>query len=80
MTPLLKTLACTALLGAAALTGCNTPSTTSPTSALTGSIDQSTFPAAIASMMGIPVQNAPAQIACVGAGGHDHHQGHDHGG
>ena len=47
----LKNLACTALLGAAALAGCSTSSTTaSTTSALTGSIDQSTFPAAVAAV------------------------------
>jgi hypothetical protein len=50
MTPLLKTLACTALLGAAALTGCTTSATSSTSSALTGSIEQSTFPAAITSI------------------------------
>ncbi len=52
MTPPLKFLACTALLAAAALTGCTTSSTeTSATaSALTGSIDQATFPTAVASI------------------------------
>lgn len=51
MSLLLKTLACTALLGAAALAGCSTSeSTASTTSALTGSIDQSTFPAAVAAV------------------------------
>jgi hypothetical protein len=51
MTLLLKNLACAALLGAAALAGCTAPSSTaSTTSALTGSIDQSTFPAAVAAI------------------------------
>jgi hypothetical protein len=49
--PLFKTLAAGALLGAAALTGCNSGSTTSSTSsALTGSIDQASFPAALTSI------------------------------
>ncbi|MEO5731959.1 MAG: hypothetical protein ABI134_16960 [Byssovorax sp.] len=50
MNLLLKSLACSALLGAAALTGCTTSSTASTTSELTGSIDQSTFPAAVAAI------------------------------
>lgn len=51
MTLFLRNLSCAALLGAAALVGCSTPSATaSTTSALTGSIDQSTFPAAVASI------------------------------
>ena len=50
MSLLLKTLACSALLGAAALAGCTTSSTASTTSSLTGSIDQSTFPAAVAAI------------------------------
>ncbi len=46
--PLFKNLTAGALLGAAALTGCNSGSTTSSTSsALTGSIDQASFPAAL---------------------------------
>jgi hypothetical protein len=53
MTPPLKFLACTALLAAAALAGCNTTSSTemsATASALTGSIDQATFPTAVASI------------------------------
>jgi hypothetical protein len=47
-TQLFKTLAASALVGVAALTGCNSGSTTSATaSELTGSIAQATFPAAI---------------------------------
>jgi hypothetical protein len=51
LTPLLKTFTVGALLGAAALTGCNSGSTTSSTSSeLTGSIDQASFPAPITSI------------------------------
>lgn len=52
MTPPLKLLACTALLAAAALTGCNTSTSelSSTASALTGSIDQTSFPTALTSV------------------------------
>jgi hypothetical protein len=50
MTLFLRNLSCAAALGAAALTGCSTSTTASTTSALTGTIDQSTFPAAVASI------------------------------
>ena len=50
MTLSLRNLSCAAALGAAALAGCSTSTTASTTSALTGSIDQSTFPAAVASI------------------------------
>lgn len=50
LTPLLKTLATGALLGAAALTGCNSATTSATASELTGSIDQASFPAAITSI------------------------------
>jgi len=49
-TPLLKTLAASALVGAAAVTGCTTATTSSTASELTGSIDQATFHAAITSI------------------------------
>lgn len=52
MIPPLKFLACTALLAAAALAGCtpSTKETSATASALKGSIDQATFPTAIASI------------------------------
>jgi hypothetical protein len=50
ITPLLKTLSVGALLGAAALTGCTTATTSSTSSELTGSIDQASFPAALTSV------------------------------
>ena len=50
ITQLLKTLSAGALLGAAALAGCTTATTSSTASELTGSIDQATFPAAVTSI------------------------------
>ena len=50
MTLFLRNLSCAAVLGAAALVGCSTSTTAATTSALTGSIEQSTFPAAVASI------------------------------
>ncbi|MEP7124046.1 MAG: hypothetical protein ABJE95_24175 [Byssovorax sp.] len=49
-TQLLKTLSAGALLGAAALAGCSTATTSSTASELTGSIDQATFPAVVTSI------------------------------
>lgn len=50
ITPLLKTLSVGALLGAAALAGCSSATTSSTSSELTGSIDQASFPAAVTSI------------------------------
>lgn len=69
MTPILKILACSALLGAAALTGCaSTEATAAATSELTGSLAQSTFPAAVTSIT-VARDDGTTAVTPVGADG-----------
>ena len=78
-TQLFKTLAAGALVGVAALTGCNSGATTSATaSELTGSIAQATFPAAITAITvarddgttaSVPVLNDGTFTAILESGG-----------